>query len=139
MSLLLTLIFLLGWPFEWPAIVFIFVPMLAPVAKASATTWCGSAASSRSSCKPPSCRRRWRCRPTISSRSCENGILRLIYRGMADFMVIQVVCVILVLIFPAIAMWFPTWLQARRDAERKRVQIEQVVPRTVAAAPVVWK
>ena len=68
-----------------------------------------------------------------------NANLRLIYRGMADFMVIQVVCVILVLIFPAIAMWFPTWLQARRDAERKRVQIEQVVPRTVAAAPVVWK
>ena len=32
MSLLLTLIFLLGWPFEWPAIVLIFLPMLAPVA-----------------------------------------------------------------------------------------------------------
>ena len=32
--------------------------------------------------------------------------LRLIYRGMADFMVIQCLCVILVLIFPAIAMWF---------------------------------
>ena len=32
MALLLTLIFLLGWPFEWPAIVLIFLPMLAPVA-----------------------------------------------------------------------------------------------------------
>jgi len=29
MSLVLVLIFLLGWPFEWPAIVLIFMPMLA--------------------------------------------------------------------------------------------------------------
>ena len=73
MTLLLTLIFLLGWPFEWPAIVFIFLPMLAPVAKGSATTWCGSAASSRSCCRPPSCRRRSRCRPIISSRLSRSG------------------------------------------------------------------
>jgi hypothetical protein len=31
---------------------------------------------------------------------------------MADFMVIQVICVALVLIFPQIAMWFPQWLEA---------------------------
>jgi hypothetical protein len=36
--------------------------------------------------------------------------LATIYRGMADFMVIQVLCVALVLIFPGIAMWFPQWL-----------------------------
>jgi hypothetical protein len=53
--------------------------------------------------------------------------LRLIYRGMADFMVLQCVCVALVLIFPAIAMWFPHWLQARRVAERN-AQIEYVAP-----------
>jgi TRAP-type mannitol/chloroaromatic compound transport system permease large subunit len=33
MTLLLAFIFLLGWPFEWPAIVLIFLPLLAPVAK----------------------------------------------------------------------------------------------------------
>jgi hypothetical protein len=37
--------------------------------------------------------------------------LATIYRGMADFMVIQVICVALVLAFPQIAMWFPQWLQ----------------------------
>jgi len=37
--------------------------------------------------------------------------LRTIYRGMYEFMVIQVLCVALVLIFPGIAMWFPNWLQ----------------------------
>jgi TRAP-type mannitol/chloroaromatic compound transport system permease large subunit len=59
--------------------------------------------------------------------------LRLIYRGMADFMVLQVACVALVLIFPAIAMWFPQWLQARRMTERN-AQIEYVAPPQNAAA-----
>jgi hypothetical protein len=44
--------------------------------------------------------------------------LSLIYRGMADFMVIQCICVVLVLAFPSIAMWFPNWLQERRKLER---------------------
>jgi len=58
--------------------------------------------------------------------------LRLIYRGMADFMVLQCACVALVLIFPAIAMWFPQWLQARRVAART-AQIEYVAPPQSAA------
>jgi hypothetical protein len=63
------------------------------------------------------------------------GRLRLIYRGMADFMVLQCACVALVLIFPAIAMWFPQWLQVRRVAART-AQIEQVAPvQNVAATP----
>ena len=53
--------------------------------------------------------------------------LRTIYAGMADFMVIQCICVVLVLAFPSIAMWFPNWLQARRIAART-AQIEQVAP-----------
>ena len=52
---------------------------------------------------------------------------------MADFLVIRVLCVVPMLIFPAIAMWFPGWLQCRRDAERKKVQIEYVVPAKLAA------
>jgi hypothetical protein len=38
--------------------------------------------------------------------------LATIYRGMADFMVIQCLCVALVLLFPQIAMWFPQWLES---------------------------
>jgi hypothetical protein len=53
--------------------------------------------------------------------------LKLIYRGMADFMVIQVICVVLVLVFPSIAMWFPNWLQERRVAARS-AQVEQPQP-----------
>ena len=141
MSLLLTLIFLLGWPFEWPAIVFIFMPMLAPVAKGLGydMVWFGCIVAvvlQTAFLSPPVAMSAYYLKQVVREWN-----LRLIYRGMADFMVIQVLCVILVLIFPAIAMWFPNWLQARRDAERKRVQIEHVVPKTVAAAaaPVMWK
>jgi len=141
MTLLLTLIFLLGWPFEWPAIVFIFMPMLAPVAKGLGydMVWFGCIVAvvlQTAFLSPPVAMSAYYLKQVVREWN-----LRLIYRGMADFMVIQVLCVILVLIFPAIAMWFPGWLQARRDAERKKVQIEQVVPKTVAAAaaPVVWK
>ena len=61
--------------------------------------------------------------------------LKLIYRGMADFMVIQVICVVLVLLFPAIAMWFPNWLQEQRKAARKtsEIHIEQPVSPSLAA------
>ena len=36
--------------------------------------------------------------------------LGTIYRGMADFMVIQVIALLLVMLFPEIALWFPRWL-----------------------------
>jgi hypothetical protein len=34
---------------------------------------------------------------------------------------------VLVLVFPSIAMWFPNWLQERRNAERS-VQMERPAP-----------
>jgi TRAP-type mannitol/chloroaromatic compound transport system permease large subunit len=84
MILLLTLIFLLGWPFEWPAIVLIFLPMLAPVAMSA----------------------------YYLKQVVKDWSLATIYRGMYQFMVIQCICVALVLGFPDIAMWFPRWLEA---------------------------
>ena len=36
--------------------------------------------------------------------------LSTIYGGMMDFMVIQVICLLLVIIFPQIALWFPNLL-----------------------------
>jgi hypothetical protein len=53
--------------------------------------------------------------------------LSLIFRGMADFMVIQCICVVLVLVFPNIAMWFPTWLNERTRAARG-LTLEQPPP-----------
>ena len=33
-----------------------------------------------------------------------------IYKGMMDFMALQVIALILLMLFPQIALWFPNWL-----------------------------
>jgi tripartite ATP-independent transporter DctM subunit len=120
MTLLLALIFLLGWPFEWPAIVLIFMPLLAPVAKGLGydMVWfaCVVAVVLQTAFLSP---------PVAMSAYYLKQVVRewnlaTIYRGMADFMVIQCICVAMVVIFPSIAMWFPNWLQERTKAERMR-------------------
>jgi tripartite ATP-independent transporter DctM subunit len=131
MTLLLGLIFLLGWPFEWPAIVLIFLPLLAPVAKGLGydMVWFGCIVAvvlQTAFLSPPVAMSAYYLKQVVREWN-----LALIYRGMADFMVIQVICVVLVLMFPSIAMWFPNWLQERRKAERSS-QIEQPVSPTLA-------
>ena len=89
MSLLLTLIFLLGWPFEWPAIVFIFLPMLAPVAKGLGydMVWFGCIVAvvlQTAFLSPPVAMSAYYLKQVVKEWN-----LRLIYRGMADFMVLQ--------------------------------------------------
>jgi tripartite ATP-independent transporter DctM subunit len=127
MTLLLTLIFLLGWPFEWPAIVLIFLPLLAPVAKGLGydMVWFGCIVAvvlQTAFLSPPVAMSAYYLKQVVKEWN-----LRLIYRGMADFMVIQVICVVLVLLFPSIAMWFPNWLQERRKAERS-THMERSLP-----------
>ncbi len=134
MSLLLILIFLLGWPFEWPAIVLIFLPLLAPVARGLGydMVWFGCIVAvvlQTAFLSPPVAMSAYYLKQVVREWN-----LKLIYRGMADFMVIQVIGVVLVLIFPAIAMWFPNWLQERRKAARNAdIRIEQPVSPALAA------
>jgi len=118
MTLLLGVIFLLGWPFEWPAIVLIFLPLLAPVAKGLGydMVWFGCIVAvvlQTAFLSPPVAMSAYYLKQVVREWN-----LKLIYRGMADFMVIQCICVVLVLAFPSIAMWFPNWLDERRRAQR---------------------
>ena len=134
MTLLLAFIFLLGWPFEWPAIVLIFLPLLAPVAKGLGydMVWFGCIVAivlQTAFLSPPVAMSAYYLKQVVKDWN-----LATIYRGMADFMVIQVICVALVLIFPQIAMWFPNWLNERIKAERMKGSVPAlVVP--VARAP----
>jgi tripartite ATP-independent transporter DctM subunit len=110
-SLVLLLIFLLGWPFEWPAIVLIFLPMLAPVATGLGydMVWFGTITAvvlQTAFLSPPVAMSAYYLKQVVKDWS-----LSTIYKGMADFMVIQVLCVVVVLAFPGIAMWFPQWLK----------------------------
>jgi tripartite ATP-independent transporter DctM subunit len=120
MTLLLAFIFLLGWPFEWPAIVLIFLPLLAPVAKGLNydMVWFGCIVAvvlQTAFLSPPVAMSAYYLKQVVREWN-----LSLIYRGMADFMVIQCICVALVLVFPQIAMWFPNWLNERVKAERMK-------------------
>jgi tripartite ATP-independent transporter DctM subunit len=125
MSLLLILIFLLGWPFEWPAIVLIFLPMLAPVATGLGydMVWFGTIVAvvlQTAFLSPPVAMSAYYLKQVVKEWS-----LATIYRGMYEFMVIQCVCVALVLAFPGIAMWFPRWLE---EGDRMAVPALEDVP-----------
>lgn len=105
--MMMILIFLLAWPLEWPAIVLIFLPILTPVVRELEIdlVWFGIlvAVNLQSAFLSP---------PVAMAAYYLKGavpILKLsdIYIGMLQFNVIQNVAVVLILIFPAIALWLP--------------------------------
>jgi tripartite ATP-independent transporter DctM subunit len=108
--LVMGLIFLLGWPFEWPAIIFVFIPIFYPVIEALKydMLWFGVLVAvnlQTAYLSPPVAMSAYYLKQVVPQWS-----LSTIYRGMADFMVIQVIALVLVMLFPEIALWFPRWL-----------------------------
>jgi tripartite ATP-independent transporter DctM subunit len=114
---IMAIIFLLGWPFEWPAIVLVFLPIFLPVVetldiglpKQELMLWFGVAVAvnlQTAFLSPP---------VAMSAYYLKNVMpqwgLGMIYRGMAQFMVIQAVCVVLLLVWPDIALWLPRALR----------------------------
>ena len=108
--LILTLVFLLGWPLEWVPIVLIVLPILAPVLVelqvdmvwfAILVAVCLQTA--------------WLSPPVALSAYFLKGVapewdLKDIYLGMMQFMVIQLIGLALVFAFPAIATWLPVYI-----------------------------
>jgi tripartite ATP-independent transporter DctM subunit len=108
--LVMALIFLLGWPFEWPAIIFVFIPIFYPVVAALKydMLWFGAIVAvnlQTAYLSPPVAMSAYYLKQVVPQWS-----LGTIYRGMADFMVLQVIALFLVIMFPEIALWFPRWL-----------------------------
>jgi len=106
----MALIFLLGWPFEWPAIILVFVPLLQPVIDALKLDmlWFATliAVNLQTAYLSP---------PVAMAAYYLKGVapdwkLSDIYWGMAQFMVLQVIGLILCIVFPEIILWFPRWL-----------------------------
>jgi tripartite ATP-independent transporter DctM subunit len=105
--LVLLVIFLLGWPFEWPAIVFVFVPLLQPAILALRIDqlWFATliAVNLQTAFLSP---------PVAMAAYYLKGVapdwrLTDIYWGMAEFMVLQLVGLGLCIAFPDIALWLP--------------------------------
>jgi TRAP-type mannitol/chloroaromatic compound transport system permease large subunit len=111
--LIMFIIFVLGWPFEWPVVVFVFLPIVLPVveklqfglSKLELLIWFGTLTAvnlQTAFLSPPVAMSAYYLRNVVPQWS-----LSTIYRGMADYMVIQVIVLILLLLFPQIALWLP--------------------------------
>ena len=115
----LVLIFLLGWPFEWPAIILVFLPIFYPVVAALKIdmVWFGAltAVTLQTAFLSP---------PVAMSAYLKQVVkdwsLATIYNGMFQFMILRCICIGLVLAYPQIALWFPETLQAAARARRSR-------------------
>ena len=114
---IMAIIFLLGWPFEWPAIVMIFLPIFLPtvealnigLSKQDMLLWFGVAIAvnmQTAFLSPPVAMSAYFLKNVMPQWS-----LGMIYKGMAQFMVIQIFCLGLLLIWPEIVLWLPRTLR----------------------------
>ncbi|MEO1307848.1 MAG: TRAP transporter large permease subunit [Pseudomonadota bacterium] len=115
--LIMALIFLLGWPLEWVPIVLIIVPILIPTVTAldlgfenpnDLLIWFAILVA-------VNLQTAWLSPPVALSAYFLKGVvpdwdLTDIYLGMMQFMVIQLIGLILIFTFPQIALWLPAFL-----------------------------
>ena len=109
--LILGIIFVLGWPLEWVPIVLIVVPILLPLVQKlgiDLVWFCTLVAVCLQTA--------WLSPPVALSAYFLKGVvpdwdLKDIYAGMIQFMVLQVVGLLLVLFFPDLALWLPRELR----------------------------
>jgi TRAP-type mannitol/chloroaromatic compound transport system permease large subunit len=113
LALIMAIFFVLGWPFEWPVIILVFLPIVLPVVeklqlglnKLDLLIWFGALTAvnmQTSYLSPPVAMSAYYLRNVAPQWS-----LRTIYRGMSDYMVIQVIVLALLLLWPQIALWLP--------------------------------
>ena len=111
--LVMLLLFILGWPFEWPAIILVFLPICMPVieklkfglSKLELLIWFGAlvAVNLQTAFLSP---------PVAMSAYYLRNVMPLwglgtIYKGMFEFMFIQLICLVLLVFVPEIALWLP--------------------------------
>jgi len=111
--IIMTVIFLLAWPLEWVPIVLIFVPIVLPMVKQLGidVLWFSILVA-------VNLQTAWLSPPVALSAYFLKGVapqwpLSDIYKGMMQFMVLQVVGLALVIVFPQIALWLPGVLYTR--------------------------
>jgi len=104
------MIFLLGWPLEWVPIVLIVVPIILPLIEGLGFNLIWFAILVAVNLQTA-----WLSPPVALSAYFLKGVvpewdLKDIYIGMMQFMVIQVIGLILIVIFPQIALWLPHYI-----------------------------
>jgi len=108
LAIVMAMIFLLGWPLEWVPIVMIIIPIILPLIEALGfnLTWFAILVA-------VNLQTAWLSPPVALSAYFLKGVvpewdLKDIYLGMMQFMVLQVIGLILIIIFPQLVLWLPT-------------------------------
>jgi TRAP-type mannitol/chloroaromatic compound transport system permease large subunit len=112
--MIMALIFLLAWPLEWVPIVLIIIPILLPLVVQILDQlelpmlWFAILVA-------VNLQTAWLSPPVALSAYFLKGVvpewdLADIYKGMFQFMMIQVVGLAVIIIFPKIVLWLPTYL-----------------------------
>ncbi len=110
LAIVMGMIFLLGWPLEWVPIVLIVVPIILPLIEGLGFNLIWFAILVAVNLQTA-----WLSPPVALSAYFLKGVvpewdLKDIYIGMMQFMVLQVIGLILIIIFPQIALWLPLYL-----------------------------
>jgi tripartite ATP-independent transporter DctM subunit len=110
MLIVMFLIFILGWPFEWPAIVLVFVPLLQPaiISLKFDQLWFATLIAvnlQTAFLSPPVAMAAYYLKAVAPDWKLTD-----IYWGMAEFMMLQVVGLAILVLWPDLALWFPRWL-----------------------------
>ena len=108
--IVMAVIFLLGWPLEWVPIVLIIIPIILPLIEALGFNllWFGILVA-------VNLQTAWLSPPVALSAYFLKGVvpewdLKDIYIGMMQFMVLQIIGLIIIIIFPEIVLWLPTYI-----------------------------
>jgi tripartite ATP-independent transporter DctM subunit len=109
LAVVMILVFLLGWPFEWPVIILVFVPLMQPIIASMKIDmlWFATliAVNLQTAFLSP---------PVAMSAYYLKGVapgwdMGDIYHGMFQFMVLQLIGLALCIAFPEISLWLPRW------------------------------
>ncbi|MBK6982756.1 MAG: TRAP transporter large permease subunit [Betaproteobacteria bacterium] len=110
---IMALIFLLGWPLEWVPIVLIVVPFLLPLVRSLGfdLAWFGILVA-------VNLQTAWLSPPVALSAYFLKGVvpqweLTDIYKGMLQFMGLQLFGLVMIIIFPQIALWLPQYIYGK--------------------------
>ena len=108
----MALVFLLGWPLEWVPIVLIIVPILVPLLEQLGVNLLWFAILVAVNLQTA-----WLSPPVALSAYFLKGVapewdLKDIYLGMMQFMVIQVLGLVLIFMVPGFVLWLPDFLSA---------------------------
>ncbi|HSU63184.1 MAG TPA: TRAP transporter large permease subunit [Burkholderiales bacterium] len=128
LAFVIILLFLLGWPFEWPAIILVFLPIFYPVVDALRPAlsqslgipddlfmvWFGALVAvtmQTAFLSPPVAMSAYYLKQVVKEWS-----LLTIYKGMFEFMALQCIAIAIIMFVPGIATKLPEHLRSEQRA-----------------------